>query len=57
MTCPKCGSRKMSVVIDTREIRDGAITYRRRECVVCGCRYTTYERVEKIGRKRRVKDG
>ena len=57
MTCPKCGSRKMSVVIDTREIRDGAITYRRRECVVCGCRYTTYERVEKIGKKRRAKDG
>lgn len=53
MMCPKCGSQKMSIVLDTREKKSENVTRRRRECTVCGCRYTTYERVDKIIRKKK----
>jgi transcriptional repressor NrdR len=33
-------------VIDSREIREGTVIRRRRECVSCGRRFTTYEEVE-----------
>lgn len=56
MTCPKCGSEKMSIVLDSRDKKSENAVRRRRECTVCGCRYTTYERVENIY-KRRKKDG
>jgi transcriptional repressor NrdR len=43
--CPFCGSRKDRVV-DTRSSKAGRATRRRRECLSCGQRYTTYEAVE-----------
>ena len=43
MQCPYCGYSD-SHVIDTRDAGDGI--RRRRECLQCGLRYTTYERVQ-----------
>ena len=43
MFCPKCASDKTSVT-DSRS--DAGAIRRRRECQVCGYRFTTYERVE-----------
>lgn len=43
MICPECGSPKTRVT-DSRACSDGAIR-RRRECEVCNCRFTTYERI------------
>lgn len=45
MRCPFCNARDARVV-DSREIRDGAVIRRRRECVECGRRFTTYEKLE-----------
>jgi transcriptional repressor NrdR len=45
MRCPFCGHLEDRVV-DSREAQDGAATRRRRECLGCERRYTTYERVE-----------
>jgi len=45
MKCPFCGEVDDKVV-DSRAVRDGRATRRRRECIVCGERYTTYESVE-----------
>jgi|SRR3990172_3391991 len=45
MRCPACGHLEDRVV-DSREAQDGQATRRRRECLSCGRRYTTYERVE-----------
>jgi len=42
MKCPYCGSED-SKVIDSRDINDGV--RRRRQCLECSSRYTTYERV------------
>jgi len=36
-------------VIDSRASREGATIRRRRECIVCGYRYTTYEEIERLG--------
>jgi transcriptional repressor NrdR len=46
MRCPKCGSRD-DKVIDSRQSRDGASIRRRRQCLKCKYRYTTYEEVER----------
>jgi len=43
--CPHCPSADTRV-IDSRSIDDGATTRRRRECVACNRRFTTFERVE-----------
>lgn len=43
MRCPKCSDNK-DRVLETREIADGSVIRRRRECDMCGARYTTYER-------------
>ncbi|HWI56806.1 MAG TPA: transcriptional regulator NrdR [Bacillota bacterium] len=48
MRCPKCGCQD-DKVIDSRASREGAIIRRRRECVACGFRFTTYEEVERGG--------
>lgn len=48
MRCPYCEGLEDKVV-DSRLSDDGAATRRRRECLVCGRRYTTYERVEELG--------
>lgn len=45
MKCPSCGNLD-NKVIDSRLAEGGEATRRRRECVSCGRRYTTYERVE-----------
>lgn len=45
MKCPYCGHNK-DKVIDSRESRDGAAIRRRRECLECGRRMTTYEQIE-----------
>lgn len=45
MRCPFCGEKE-DKVIDSRESREGDVIRRRRECVGCTRRYTTYERVE-----------
>ena len=45
MRCPSCGHTEDRVV-DSRESQDGQATRRRRECLGCGRRFTTYERVE-----------
>lgn len=42
MKCPKCG-KDDDKVLDSRGAREGAAIRRRRECNVCGARYTTYE--------------
>lgn len=47
MICPFCNSGKTKV-IDKREISSGSITRRRRECLECGKRFSTYERVEAL---------
>ncbi len=46
MRCPKCGSSQ-DRVIDSREARDGQAIRRRRECMRCSFRFTTYEIVER----------
>ena len=46
MRCPKCGCLD-DKVIDSRASREGATIRRRRECIVCGYRYTTYEAIER----------
>ncbi len=45
MKCIYCGSLE-SKVVDSRQNEDGTSIRRRRECVVCGKRFTTYETVE-----------
>ena len=45
MKCPYCGHRKDKVV-DSRESREGESIRRRRECLECGRRVTTYEQIE-----------
>jgi transcriptional repressor NrdR len=45
MKCPFCGSLD-SKVVDKRETEGDVATRRRRECISCGKRYTTYERLE-----------
>lgn len=47
MICPYCGFDE-SNVLESREAEDGKATRRRRECVKCNKRFTTYERVENI---------
>lgn len=46
MRCPKCGCQD-DKVIDSRASREGATIRRRRECIKCGYRYTTYEQIER----------
>jgi len=45
MKCPYC-SNEDTKVIDKRETEDLEATRRRRECLKCGKRFTTYERIE-----------
>ncbi len=47
MRCPFCGENE-DRVIDSRVSREGDVIRRRRECVDCDRRFTTYERVEEI---------
>lgn len=45
MRCPSCGYLE-SKVVDSRPSDDGGVIRRRRECLACGRRFTTYERAE-----------
>jgi transcriptional repressor NrdR len=48
MRCPWCG-REDDKVIDSRPADGGVAVRRRRHCLACGRRYTTFERVEELG--------
>jgi len=47
MKCPFCTDVE-NKVIDSRLSKDGLVIRRRRECLECGRRFTTYERVEEV---------
>jgi transcriptional repressor NrdR len=47
MRCPFC-SENQDRVVDSRESRDGATIRRRRECLSCGRRFTSYEQIDDI---------
>lgn len=46
MKCHHCGSCE-NKVIESRDVADGEAIRRRRECLACGHRFTTYERMER----------
>jgi transcriptional repressor NrdR len=47
MTCPFCQHRE-DKVIDSRESKEGDVIRRRRECLKCERRFTTYERSDEV---------
>ena len=56
MKCPYCFHRD-SRVIDSRSVEDGTSIRRRRECPICGRRFTTYEKYEEAPLVVSKKDG
>ncbi|MGH9574690.1 MAG: transcriptional regulator NrdR [Candidatus Acidiferrales bacterium] len=56
MKCPFCQHLEDKVV-DSREARTGDLVRRRRECLKCGRRFTTYERIDEIPYMVIKKDG
>lgn len=56
MRCPKCGAQDDRVV-DSRESKDGVLTRRRRECIRCGTRFTTYEEIHREKLRVQKRDG
>lgn len=56
MRCPYCNHTD-SKVVDSRSSKDGDAIRRRRECLACERRYTTYERIEEIAQMVVKKDG
>lgn len=56
MLCPFCGHLE-DKVIDSRESREGDSIRRRRECLKCERRFTTYERIDEIPYMVVKKDG
>ena len=56
MKCPFC-SHLDDKVVDSREGRAGDLIRRRRECLKCGKRFTTYERIDEIPYMVIKKDG
>ena len=56
MKCPYCGHLKDKVVA-SREGREGEVIRRRRECLECGKRFTSYERIDEIPYMVVKKDG
>src|SRR6516165_12190649 len=47
MMCPFCGYKE-DRVIDSRESKEGDLIRRRRECLKCNRRFTTYERSDEV---------
>ena len=47
MKCPYCGFEE-SKVIDSRPVEEGGAIRRRRECMKCEKRFTTYEKIERV---------
>jgi len=56
MRCPKCGDVD-DKVIDSRSVRNGDAIRRRRICLKCGHRFTTYEEVVKVALRVIKRDG
>ncbi|MCP4641948.1 MAG: transcriptional repressor NrdR [bacterium] len=56
MRCPFCGHLE-SKVVDSRSSKEGDSIRRRRECLKCERRYTTYERIEEVAQMVIKKDG
>ena len=56
MKCPFCGHLEDKVV-DSRESKEGEVIRRRRECLACGKRFTSYERIDQIPHLVVKKDG
>src|SRR5512136_31576 len=56
MNCPFCGFLQ-DRVIDSREGKEGDVIRRRRECLACERRFTTYERIDEIPYMVIKKDG
>lgn len=56
MRCPKC-SHQEDKVIDSRAANNGAVIRRRRMCLGCGYRYTTYEEIVKAKLRVVKRDG
>lgn len=56
MKCPFCGHLEDKVV-DSRETREGEAIRRRRECLACGRRFTSYEKIDEIPYMVVKKDG
>lgn len=56
MNCPFCGHQQDRVV-DSRESREGDVVRRRRQCLKCERRFTTYERIDEVPYMVVKKDG
>jgi len=56
MKCPYC-AHLGDKVVDSRESREGEVIRRRRECLGCGKRFTSYERIDEIHYMVVKKDG
>lgn len=56
MRCVQCSSYK-DKVLDSRMSKDGTTIRRRRECLACGYRYTTYEQIERTELRVVKRDG
>jgi transcriptional repressor NrdR len=56
MRCPFC-SHTQARVVDSRSSKEGDAIRRRRECLKCNRRFTTYERIEEVAQMVIKKDG
>jgi transcriptional repressor NrdR len=56
MKCPYC-AHLGDKVVDSRESKEGEVIRRRRECLECGRRFTSYERIDEIPYMVIKKDG
>ena len=56
MKCPYC-AHLADKVVDSRESKEGEVIRRRRECLQCGRRFTSYERIDEIPYMVVKKDG
>lgn len=56
MKCPFC-THLEDKVVDSRESKEGEVIRRRRECLGCGKRFTSYERIDQIPHMVVKKDG
>ena len=57
MRCPQCAANNEDKVVDSRDSRDGRAIRRRRECLKCQKRFTTYEMIEDLSLMVVKKDG
>lgn len=56
MKCPNC-SKSEDKVLESRSVQDNELTRRRRECLHCNFRFTTFERIEEMPIKVLKKNG